>query len=266
MFSYLERASKFFKRNVFRNTAYLLNYALAFPNPALRLFPTYLSDELLNKALLEGRSLIRLGDGEIHIMNYGSIHYQDFHPQLREYFLAMIRDYTPDAPYLLGVPQTYLGMSNRELCKKRLFHCWLPFKVSFQMLFNTQASYFDAHIFYRGEAFLRTLEKVLNNKKIFLVTSQRNWELVCVAGIKNHLTVEHILCPEENAFARFEDIARMICERVADLDVDNFRVLISAGPASKALVYVLSKQGIVSYDLGRGIEIIYTNKSLEGAI
>lgn len=264
--SYLERIIRFVKRNALKNSGYFIRYALAFFNSELRLSPVYLSDEEFHEALIAGRSLIRLGDGEVYIVHHGSIHYQDFHPRLREYFLSMIQEYSKTSPYILGIPQTYLGMSNTELRQKNLFHCWLPFKVAYQMLFNARAPYFDAHLFYRDGAFANTLEGILKDKTVLLVASEKNWNAASSAEIQKHLTVEHIVCPEENAFDAFDAIVQTIRERVDGEDPDAFRVLISAGPASKALVYVLSKERIASYDLGRGIETIYTDKSLEHAI
>lgn len=78
------RAAAFLRRNGFRNSGYVITYAMHYFDGRYRKNPNYLSESDLERAIDAGKSLIRLGDGESYIMNYGSIHYQDFDPLLRD--------------------------------------------------------------------------------------------------------------------------------------------------------------------------------------
>ncbi len=266
MLQYLERALRFVGRNIFRNTSYFIAYAVGFLRTDFRLFPNYFTETELLAALQSGKSLIRLGDGEVYIMNFGSVHYQKYTPRLRVYFLEMVREYREDSPYLLGIPQEYMSKSNTELRAVNLLHCWLPFKVTYQRLFTTKAKYFDAHVFYRGNSFQKMLEGILVDKKVLLIASRDNWLLMKEAGMDQKLNVEWIECPSSNAFDEFDSLLQQILERIAEDTIDEYRVLASAGPASKALVYELSKKGIIAYDLGKGIEAVYRPNTIEKSI
>ncbi len=266
MLDYAKRALRFVGRNLFRNTRFFLGYALHFFDPGFRLQPRYYDEAGLLARITEGKSLIRLGDGEVYLMNYGSIHYQPFNPRLRDYLLKMVREYGDSSPYLLGIPQEYLGRSNEELKDIDLLHCWLPFKVTYRQLFNTRTTYFDAHLFYRNNAFARTIEHALAGRKVILVTSEANWQLMRDAGMQEKLDVTFVACPAQDAFSEFDALVASVRSIIGEAPKDHFRVVASAGPASKALVYELSKEGIVSYDLGRGIEAVYRPVSLESSI
>ncbi len=266
MRNYLSRLVRFTYRNAIQNTRFFLTYALRFFDPEYAIHPLYLDETELIAAIDAGKSLIRLGDGEIYLVNYGTIHYQRYDPRLRAFLVAMIREYSADSAYVIGIPQTYLGMTNTELKKISLFHCWLPFKVTFNLRFSKIAHYFDAHLFYRTNSFVRVLERALAGKKVIVVTNQDNWKLIQNAGIEEKLDVLHVQCPAEDAFSVFDDLLDSIRTAAHNQDGKECRVLISAGPTSKALVYQLSSEGIVSYDLGKGIEAVYMPNTIESLI
>lgn len=266
MTRYLDRAFRFTARNAFRNARFFIEYCANVCNPSYRMHPSYLSEQGLIEALRSGKSLIRLGDGEAALMNFNSIHYQEFDPQLRSYLIEIVNRYDTSAPYLLGVPETYLSKSNRELARVGLLYCWLPFKVLYRQSFPKHMKYFDAHLFYRTDSFKKVLEEILEGRKILLVTSFENWQLLMDAGMHEKLDIAFVECKPSQAFHEFDTLLRGVLERV---DVGNegaYRVLASAGPASKALVYELSRRGIASYDLGKGIEAVPGSGRLESLI
>ena len=173
-------------------------------------------------------------------------------------------EYASDTRYLVGIPEQYISMPNRQLRRINLLRCWLPLKVTFDRMFPKDVTFFDAHQFYRGESFQKFLEPSLRGKKVFVVTRRYNIDLMIEAGMPDRLDVTFVEIPDKYTFAIFDQVVDDIMARVED--VENTRVLLSAGPASKALVYELSLRGLISYDLGTGIEAVYRPNMIEATI
>ena len=257
------RAAGFAKRNGMRNTGYLVRYAVHYFDTGYRMHPSYLSESALQEAMDRGRSLIRLGDGEAYIINYGSIHYQDFDSRLRTALFEIVRDYSDTSPYLLGIPKEGLGQSNTELARKNLLGCWLPFKVLYERMFNHDANYFDAHLFYRSDYLTRLLDRALAGKKVILVTNRENFDLIRGEGIERRFPIVFVECPSQNAFSGINNLHERVIAEIDPNNPDEYRVLLSAGPASKVLAYWLSTAGITAFDIGKGIETLYRPNEIE---
>lgn len=260
----LARAIRFVQRNVLRDPGYMLEYAWRYFDNDFRVQAKFLTTEELVAYLEAGKSLIRVNDGEIYLTHYGNIYYQDFRPRLREYILKIIDEYdVENGPYLIGLPEDYLGMPNREIRAKQMMRIWLPVKMAFRNRFRKDEPYFDAHLFYKSGAFERVLEKILKSHKVILVTNEANKQMMLEAGIEKHLDVTFVLCPAKNSFDEFDAVLQNTLALIPKGQEGKYRALLAAGPASKALAYELSKRGIVSYDLGRGIEAVYRPNTIE---
>lgn len=263
---YLVRAVRFLGRNIFRNPRYLGWYISAYFQRDYRAHALFYSVQELDTLLAQGKSMIRIGDGEIYLMNFGSIaHYENYNPELRRYILSIIRDYTPDAPYVIGLPQKYVDMSNDELRKLNMLRCWLPLKIMVRHRFPKAMKYFDAHIFYRSGTFVNVLEKHLKPHRVIVVTRKHNINLLEEAGIHSKLNVTFIETKESGTFADRKEIMAHIRETAAS-HKSGYRILFSAGPASKAMIYDLSREGFICYDLGLGIEAVYRKNEIESQI
>lgn len=224
----------------------------------------FLTDQELIEELRKGKSLLRLGDGEIYMMNQGSVpQYEFYNPKLTDYFYKIVKEYMPSSPYLIGIPTT-VNMDNEELKKIGKFQVWLPLKIMYRHFFPKKTKYFDAHLFYRNGGFDRTLKEILKNHKTLIVTKKENIDLIKEKVIGN-LNVSFIESPERDAFKDMSKIMSQIIEEVGD-EKDKYRVILAVGPTSKAMVYELSKIGVVSYDIGRGIETIYRENEIEHLI
>lgn len=262
----LRAALQLVRRNLLRDPAYLFHYLYRYPQPGFRPPVRFMDEDALTGHLAGGKSLIRLGDGDIWHTNFSDQEYQRYHPRLRDYLLKIIRGYdSRSGPYLLGLAKAWIGKSNAELREAGKLRMWLPSKIAFQRFFHAGETYFDAHLFYRGGAFERTLGDVLSRYRNIVVTHAANISRLEKTGFAEGLQVAFIECPAENAFDQFDALLGAILKEVGS-GADRHRVLLSAGPASKALVYELSKRGIVSYDLGHGIEIVGSNQTLEHVI
>lgn len=261
--SYLKRGMNFFSKHIKNNKAYLFTYAVNFFNPIyVPKIAYYELNEVVN-LLKSGKSLIRYGDGEFYIMNFGSIHYQDFDPNLRNFFFKIAKDYQKDSPYVLCMNKIPFEKTNRQLKKDGLFHCWLPGKVMYNLFFNKNIKYVDQVLFYYNETIPTYLESYLLTKHLILVSNEKN-----ISKFKENKSipfknVSFILTPATNAFTTYESIKSSVREEVIKYGRENTIVLAACGPASKPLAYELSYEGIVTIDVGRGIEVAYTDERID---
>lgn len=219
---------------------------------------------LANK-IKDGKSFIRFGDGEVHILNGGKIHYQTYDKRLSDIFKESIQTYTNNSPYIIGLPY-FINMTNAELRKIGQLRTWMPFKAMYTILFPKMEVYADAHFFYYDKFFEKYIEEYMFDKCIIVVTKETT-----IASLKSNRKIpftidSHIIAPEFNSFAKYDYLLHEVKETVKNNSNANKKavVLVAVGPASKALVYELSKEGIQAIDIGIGVEYMYQNeKSLE---
>lgn len=261
--TYIERGVRFFLKHIKHNKAYLFTYLVNFFNPYYVPKISYYELSEIVDLLKARKSLIRFGDGEFYIMNFGSIHYQDFDPKLRDLFFRMAKEYVDESPYVLCLNRIPLEKSNRQLRKDLLFHCWLPGKVMYNLFFNKAVKYIDQVLFYYNETIPTYLESYLLTKHLVLVTNDAN-----ISKFKDNKSipfknVSFISTPATNAFSSYEDIKLSVRERVIKYGKENTIVLAACGPASKPLAYELSHEDVVTIDVGKGIEVAYTEERID---
>lgn len=257
------RLLNFLRKFLFKDTLYCLYYLFFLKQKRYREKARFLSHaEFLRQA--DEKSTIRFGDGEIGLLHYSQIHYQKFDPELRLKLLEIIKNYTADANYLIGLP-LYTTLENTkayEISKEKIF-LWMPVKITFRLLFNKKMKYFDQHIFYRhGKAKEFFLEKS-KDKKVVIVTRKETLE-----AIKSHPVASSIPylvlieSPGEHAFDCYLDLESDIRKAVGT-DTKNCVVFLGCGPAGKVIAYDLSKEGILCHDIGLGVEMMLTDENYE---
>lgn len=256
---FVTRAGKFIVRNTLRDPLYLLRYAVAYIQTTYVTPVEFLSIGELTSLIHRGKSLIRMGDGEIYIMNHGSVHYQPYNSLLRQKLLKIIKEYRDSSPYVLGIPKTYIEMTNVELRKKHMLRMWLPFKIMYRYFFPRGMTYFDAHTFYE-QGFETHLKSLIEESHTIIVTNKETISKLKQRGLEGKITSTFIETPSQDAFKEYEAIFE---KTIHTLQLHpNAKILVSMGPAAKVLVYDLSKKGYAAYDIGRGLEVIYSDESL----
>lgn len=261
MKKFFSRTISFICRN-FKNPLYILRYAYAFPQKKFTNNASFLTEEELVIELEKGKSLLRYGDGEIYMMNFGPIpQYEPYNKKLRNYLFKIIKDYKPTSPYIVGIP-VFVNTPNYELKAAGKINVWLPLKIFYHFLFPHSVKYFDAHLFYRDGGFDRSLNLIFKKYKIVIVTCLNNINLMKESNIENKINVTFIETPERESFKLVPELLQKIKSHVGN-DKEKYRIVIAAGPASKVLVYELSKTGVISYDIGRGIETVYRKNEIE---
>lgn len=243
-------------------------YLVFFFRSGFRQKVVFLTQEEIVSKMHEGKSFIRLGDGEIGILHGKSIWYQKYDPKLEGYLREVISSYSEASNYFIGIPE-FVKYSNTELQNtKGGLRCWLPFKIEFWRMFKKNISYADAHFFYRKGNFETFFEPYVKTKKVIIVTTENNQKYFGEILSSKLPVIAFVTSASPDPFSSFESNLK---EVVSIVEQNKFNskdvvVLVSAGPSSKALCYMLSKEGVQSFDIGKGIEHTYNTNNYESHI
>lgn len=199
-------------------------------------------------------------------MNFGSIGYQDYNPKLRELLFRIVSEYDIDSTYVLGLNRIPIEKNNSQLRHDGLLNCWLPMKVCYNLYFNRRVKYIDATMFYFNETFPKYLESYLKTKHLILVSRVENIQKFKHNQRIPFTDVSYIEAPAHNSFSHYGELKDKIRNEVEKYGKDNTIVLAAFGPACKPMAYELSKEGIVTIDVGRGIEVAYTDERIDQII
>jgi len=241
-----------------RDPKYFFMYLIQYWNPHYVPAVQFMDTATVANLVRQGKSLIRLGDGEIYLLNHGDIPFEKSTPRLREQYRKAITSYTTDSSYILALNRVPLRTPNRTLREKDLLTCWLPSKVYYELYFNHGAPYTDAAMFYFKETIPEYFEGYLRTKQIVFVSNAT----ICATFKENKKIpfelVSVVVTPETNAFAEYDRIKAEVMTHVEKMGRDKVVVLAAFGPASKVLAYEFSQIGIQVLDVGQGISTAYT--------
>lgn len=254
---FIKKAILFFPRYLFKDPYFVLLYILAYPRTYYKNNTVFFSEESFLKEVETGKSIIRIGDGEISLLHGRSIHYQVQKNALTSGLKTLIKNYTPDSPYILSIPM-FVNFTNKELSKTNgKLSCWLPLKVEFRRIFNKEASYADAHFFYYRDKMISFFEQYVANKPIIFISNPDT-----NASIKKAITypADFIDTPSENSFDALDDIYKKIDETLSKNPSTKYLLVVSTGPASKLIAYNYSLKGYQCFDIGFGLKYLYDTK------
>jgi len=264
--SLLKRTFRYIYIHLFKNPRYFFTYALNFFNPGYVPDISYYERDELVGLLKTGKSIIRIGDGEVYLMNFGTMGYQDYDPKLRDLFFQLTKEYKSSSPYILCFNKIPLEKTNRQLKRDNLFNCWLPMKVYYQLYFDKRAKYGDATMFYFNETFPIYFESYLKTKHLILVTRSENIDKFRGNKSIPFTHVSYIEAPAHNSFSVYDILKNKIRNEVEKYGKEDSIVIMAFGPSCKPMAYELSKEGIVTIDVGKGIEVAYTDERIDQLI
>ncbi len=255
------RGIRFLRRYVFTDIKYTIAYLLIFWQRGFVFSTRLLSEKELVEELKKGKSLIRLGDGEINLMRGQKNHYQNFSPFLQKAMFDIVKQYTHESPYILAVPR-FITCTNKELESMGKLYVWLPLKATFWIYFNKIAPYLDAHSFYYDGYFERTVGMLLGDKQVVLITKQET-----IDKQRNNKNipwgkVSYVVTPEDEALSTYLEIKERIDSTIAAFDQRETVLLFAMGPVGKLLALEYARQGIQSIDVGKVAEVFYTGESI----
>ena len=226
------------------------NFQILNGNAALNV----LDDEASWEAILkEPKSFIRIGDGELTLIEGYSIDFQKADARLADYLIRILQ--STDPSYYVGVEYLYFhGYENITQEIRR--HDYLYggcFKRVLLKYANKDRLYINAsfNAQYISHDDLNTTKYISNMQKLF---SERDIVVFSGDGILEKLdynlfgfarSVEYVACPGKNAFDVFDSLLNQA--RTYPKDKTLCFIL---GPTSKPLVYELSKEGYLAWDIG----------------
>lgn len=220
----------------------------------------YSSNETIQYIINNSCSLSRFGDGELALMmNYKhACIFQTNNDTLAKRLKNIIENNHDDV--LICLPNIYKGELNkwtkeyRKHWRKKIFYTY----YFCNKYFNKQIFYGDAHVSrfymqYKNKDFEVVQNKISNLRKIW---DQRS--LLIVEGYSsrlgvgndlfvNSLRIRRIICPNINAFDKYDEILTTTKNHY----VKNDLVLLALGPTATVLAYDLQvKYSIQAIDIG----------------
>lgn len=271
--NFLYKVVKFFKNYLLHDPVFVMTYGLAYFRSGYTPLARFYTDEELVTEIQSGKSIIRIGDGEIGLMHHRDISYQRYEKSLVEGLIDSIENYNEASRYVLSIP-IFVNYSNAELAHTNgKLACWLPLKVEFFRRFNPRMSYMDAHFFYRKGYFEERLAPYLKNKKLIVNTLQKNIDEQRSRIEERFTVLRWIPSQSPNPYDKYEETVREIDKCVDSYlraDVKNKKsdivLILSAGPMSKVLAYHYAKCGVQAFDIGKGFEQVYNEVNYEHEI
>jgi len=266
--NFILRAFRFVK-NYIKHPIYLFAYGYYLFQESFIAGAKFFSQDEFVKEIKKGRSFLRLNEGEMHLINGGRIHYQVYEKNLEKSFREIIKNYSDQAPYIIGLAKIYINQTNSEAKmdpKKGVAHLytWMPIKVMYRIAFPKNAKYGDAHAFYYDNFFQENIEEHLLDKHLIVISNEDN-----ITAFKNNKSipftkVSFVETPKENSYSSYYEIMSDIENVLSSIPKEDKPVLlVSTGPTSKQIVYEFAKKGQQSLDIGRGLDFLYSGESIE---
>ncbi|WP_196802987.1 GT-D fold domain-containing glycosyltransferase [Butyrivibrio sp. MC2013] len=200
------------------------------------------------------KSLVRFGDGEMLMISGRKIGFQSYDEKLSGELAGIIT--SRDEGLIVALPDIFNGLdkyvpSTAAFWKEHLFfyrkkylqYCSSDYRYGSAFFSRCYMSMKDKS---RSGEYFREIRKIWQGKRIVVVEGAMTHN-----GVGNDLfdeceSVERIICPSSDAYARMDEIVEL-CEQH---DKDKI-FLVSLGPAAKSLVKRLYDSGFRALDIGQ---------------
>jgi len=216
--------------------------------------------ETIDDILMHQKSISRYGDGELKMMlNKGEIVFQQESPELSKRLKQVLVSDLDNL--IIGLPGPLCSVKKENLNSK---HFWIRFINLYGNLISEYLDpkrvYGNAGIsrFYLGlkdkrlsAQVLEKLKKIWDKKPILIIEGEFSRLGVGNDLFENAAGVSRLVCPAENAFAKYHEIL----EAAKEYGKDKL-ILIALGPTATILSYDLAKIGYWAIDIGH-IDVEY---------
>jgi glycosyltransferase family protein len=210
--------------------------------------------ETINDILANQKSISRYGDGELRLMlQKGQIIFQPENAELSERLKEVLSSNLDNL--IIGLPGPLCTVKNENL-NSRFF--WIGFINLYGNLLSKyldpKRSYGNAGIsrFYIGaidktksERILVSLRKIWDKKDLLIIEGEFSRMGVGNDLFDNATSLQRIVCPAEDAFAKYDDILKS-----AKYYGKDKLILMALGPTATILSYDLAKSGFWAVDIG----------------
>jgi len=258
----MNRIINFLKRYLLKHPIYVITYASAYFLKGFAFKEHFYTREEIKSLVLNGKSIIRLGDGEINLLLDLKNHYHKFSPKLKNMMREIISDYSSDSSYILSIPK-FINYRNEELKKIGKLNVWMPLKTMFLLIFPKKVSYMDAHNFYYDNYFEEVIAPIIKDKKVILITKKETIEKEKNSSRVPWEYVSFIETPEENAIDFYDDIKKSLDKELLNYKKEEVLLLVAMGPVGKYLIFEYGDIGYQGIDIGFAIEKIFTGESVQ---
>lgn len=210
------------------------------------------TDETLCLLEKEQFSFLRYGDGEIAIILGKSIPFQEYHPQLAQKLLDILK--LNEQHIKIGIPYYYMnpvaslndftkGFA-RALPTQRKFLCKnCSRKITYIDTALTQI--YQTYREYDFENYYGRMQKLLMDKDVTVVCGEGVLDRLEYNALDVCNSVEYVYAPSMNAYSKYNEILKQV------LTTDKNRlVCIVLGPTAKVLTYDLYREGYLAWDMG----------------
>lgn len=214
----------------------------------------------LDYVLNNKKSLSRYGDGEFKIiLNDGNPNFQKYDRLLAMRLKEVL--VSNDERVLISVPLPFINLKGEKRSSKFFWLAFLnKYSENLNQFLNTNYTYGNAGVsrFYLGQTnkeyskqVFRKFKSIWNDQNILIIEGRYTRLGLGNDLFDNASSVRRILCPEKDAFQKYDKILDKIISVY-----DNELVIIALGPTASVLAYDLSEKGIWALDVGH-IDIEY---------
>lgn len=223
-----------------------------------RKMPIVLNSEYTLRQIIDNKvSISRYGDGELHVMQGGSIGFCKGDEALSRKLQQVLTDPLPNLLVCIPIMITTQKGITKKARKFWRYHFAREYLYWFKFL-DKQIVYGNSNCsrFYIGiqnlkfaDSIVDLWKKVWDNKTCVIVEGANTRMGMGNDLLDNAKSIQRILCPPTNAFNKYDVILAAV-QRIVKNNKENCIVLMALGPVATILAYDLSKKGIHAIDCG----------------
>lgn len=210
------------------------------------------TDETLDLMEKEKISFLRYGDGEIAIMQGGSIPFQAYDPRLAKRLRKLLR--TNVDGLKIGLPYYYMhpvkhlndftAKFAKSLARQRRFLCRnCDRDMTYVDTAITQV--YQTYETYDFKKYYRRMQKLLADRHVTIVCGEGVLDRLEHRAYEACKSVEFVTAPSMNAYAEYDRLLRDVLKTSR-----KHLVCIVLGPTAKVLACDLHKKGYQAWDMG----------------
>ncbi|WML25159.1 SP_1767 family glycosyltransferase [Neobacillus sp. OS1-33] len=217
------------------------------------------TDETLSKIINEKCSVSRYGNGEFNIMFKGEQFFQEYDYDLSLRLIEIISSQSKN--HIVCIPDVF---SNIDKFTDRAQNFWRKYLIlnrsKIYRKLKKKKVYYDAMVtrLYmdykdksKSDERFSKFKMIWEDREIILVEGEQSRLGAGNNLFSNAKSLKRILCPAENAFAKYEEILTA----VKKYDTSKL-ILLALGPTATVLAYDLSRMGYQAVDIGN-VDIEY---------
>ncbi len=216
--------------------------------------------EILNKIILERKSIARFGDGELKwILGIEQVSFQDGSLELSKRLEEVLR--SKDNNILICIPKAFNNVKGYTY-KSKCFWCnfirWHGKDIIsyLDLKYNYGDSTFTRwYIEYKDKTNMKKkikeIMKIWDNRNVVIIEGSQTKTGIGNELLNNCKSIKRIIAPSKNSFDFYNDILN----EAKKIDKNNL-ILIALGPTATILAYDLTKLGYQALDVGH-IDIEY---------